>query len=98
MVLVSSGWCFLLMAPFYWAVDYKGYRKHTNWLKIYGTNSIVAYMLFSCIDFDGVSHSLLFGLKPYVGNFYPALIAAADAIIIYQILRQLYHKQIFLKV
>ncbi len=98
MVLVSSGWCFLLMALFYWAIDYKGYRKYTNWLKIYGTNSIVAYMLFSCIDFDGVSHSLLFGLKPYVGNLYPALIAAADAIIIYQILRQLYHKQIFLKV
>lgn len=98
MVLVSSGWCFLLMSLFYWAVDYKGCHKYSNWFKVYGTNSIVAYMLFSCIDFDGVSHSLLFGLKPYVGDFYPAIIATADAIIIYQILRVLYHRRIFLKV
>ena len=30
MVLVSSGYCFLLMALFYYIIDYKGYRKYTG--------------------------------------------------------------------
>ena len=42
MVLVSSGYCFLLMGLFYYWIDYKGHRKYTTWLKVYGMNSILA--------------------------------------------------------
>lgn len=98
MVLVSSGYCFLLMALFYWAVDYKRFNLPLGWLKIYGMNSIAAYMLATCINFNSVSGSLLFGLKQYVGDFYPFCIAAANAIIVYQILRIMYHRNIFLRV
>ena len=51
MVLVSSGYCFLLMALFYYLIDYKGWKKHGEWLKVYGMNSIMAYMLTMCINF-----------------------------------------------
>ncbi|MBR3858404.1 MAG: DUF5009 domain-containing protein [Bacteroidaceae bacterium] len=98
MVLVSSGWCFLLMALFYWVVDCKGYHKGLGWLKVYGTNSIAAYMMATCINFSSVSTSLLHGLKAYTGDFYPALIAAANAAIVYLILRWMYRQQVFLKV
>ncbi len=98
MVLVSSGWCFLLMALFYWVVDCKGYHKGLSWLKVYGTNSIAAYMMATCINFSSVSTSFLYGLKAYTGDFYPALIAAANAAIVYLILRWMYRQQVFLKV
>ena len=62
MVLVSSGYCFLLMALFYYIIDYKGWKKHTEWLKVYGMNSIVAYMLAMCVNFSCIGHSLFHGL------------------------------------
>ena len=98
MVLVSSGWCFLLMALFYWAIDCKRWTRYTNWLKIYGTNSIAAYMLTMCVDFGSVTGSLLHGLSSYLGSLYPALIAVANAVVVYQILRFMHHHGIYLKV
>lgn len=98
MVLVSSGYCFLLMGLFYYWIDYKGRRKGLIWLKIYGMNSIVAYMLAIVIDFSSISTSLFFGLEQYIEGFYPALIAASNAAIIFLILYVLYKCRIFLKV
>lgn len=49
MVLVSSGYCFLLMGLFYYWIDYKGHRSGITWLKVYGMNSIVAYMLANVV-------------------------------------------------
>lgn len=34
MVLVSSGYCFLLMGLFYYWIDYKGHRRNITWLKV----------------------------------------------------------------
>lgn len=45
MVLVSSGYYFLLMALFYYLTDYRRWRRGTGWLKVIGMNSIVAYLL-----------------------------------------------------
>lgn len=98
MVLVSSGYCFLLMAIFYYIIDCKGYRKYLQWLKIYGMNSIAAYMLAMCVDFSSVSRSFLFGLEQYLGNFYPVLISLSNAGIVFLILWWMYRKQIFLRV
>src|SRR5690606_34246952 len=43
MTLWSGGLCLLLMALFYYIVDYKGRSNGLDGLKIYGMNSIVAY-------------------------------------------------------
>ena len=98
MVLVSSGYCFVLMALFYWVIDCKGHNKHIGWLKVYGMNSITAYLLTMCINFTSVSSSLLYGVKQYVGDYYSALIALGNAAIVYFILWMMYRRKVFLKI
>jgi predicted acyltransferase len=98
MTLYSSGICFLLMALFYYLIDYRNYGKYLNWLKIYGMNSILAYMLYSILKLDGVSRSLLFGMEQYLGAYYPVLIRLANVSIIFFILWVMYRQKKFLKV
>ena len=98
MVLVSSGYCFVLMALFYWVIDCMGCNKHIGWLKVYGMNSITAYMLTMCVNFTSVSSSLLYGLRQYVGDYYSVLIALCNAAIVYLILWMMYRRQVFLKI
>lgn len=98
MVLVSSGYCFLLMAACYYWIDLCGHRSNLTWLKVYGMNSIAAYMLASVVGFGCIGDSLLHGFQQYIGAYYPALIAATNSLIIYLILRMLYNRKIFLKI
>ena len=98
MVLVSSGYCFVLMGIFYWWIDVRQHRRGIGWLKVYGMNSIMAYMLAMVVQFWCVSQSLLRGLEQYLGAFYPALIAASIATIIFLILWRLYKSNHFLRV
>lgn len=98
MVLVSSGYCFLLMGLFYYLIDYKGYNKNITWLKVYGMNSIVAYMLANVINFSCLGQSLFYGLEQYLGNYYSFLISLSNVLVIYVILWLLYKRNIFLKV
>ena len=98
MTLYSSGWCYILMALFYWLIDVKGYKKHTQLLKVYGMNSITAYMLTIVVSFSSISQSLFHGLEQYVGDYYHFIIALSNCTIIYLILRYMYKHQVFLKV
>lgn len=99
MVLVSSGYCFLLMAVSYYIVDVKCLRRGTEWLRVYGMNSIMAYMLAQCINFRSVAHSLFHGVEQYIGPaWYQVLMAASCSIIIYIILWRMYKLRIFLRV
>lgn len=98
MVLVSSGYCFLLMGVFYYWIDYKGHRRHLTWLKVYGMNSIVAYMLAETIRFGCIGESLLYGFEQYLGSFYPSLIVLGNAAVVFFILWVMYRQRIFLKV
>jgi predicted acyltransferase len=98
MTLFSSGICFLLMALFYYLVDYKNYGKYLNWLKIYGMNSILAYMLYELINFSSVSKSLFHGTEQFLGDYYLALISLANVSISLFILWIMHKNRLFLKV
>lgn len=98
MVLWSGGWCFLLMALFYYIVDVKGRSHGLNWLKIYGMNSIVAYCVGQVINFRSVAHSLFWGLEQYTGDYYPALLTLMNFLILFFILRWMYKMHIFVKI
>ncbi len=98
MVLVSSGYCFLLLGIFYYFIDYKGYNKHITWLKVFGMNSIVAYMLHEIVNFSSIGNSLFHGLEQYMGGYYAFLIGLSDVVIIYILLWQLYKRNLFLRV
>ncbi|MEA5043177.1 MAG: DUF5009 domain-containing protein [Petrimonas sp.] len=98
MTLWSGGLCFLLMALFYYIIDYKGRSKGLNWLKIYGMNSIVAYTLGMVINFRSVANSLLWGLEKYTGDYYSAILTFANFLILFFILQLMYKLRVFVKI
>jgi predicted acyltransferase len=98
MVFVSSGYCFLLMGLFYLWIDCLGHNKHLTVLKVYGMNSITAYVLSHVISFRSISKSLFFGLEQYVGDYYQVIIQVSNVAILFLILYILYKKKIFLRV
>lgn len=98
MVLVSSGYCFILMGLFYWWIDCRGHNKHLTLLKIYGMNSITAYVVSHVISFRSISKSLFFGLEQYVGDYYDFIIQFSNVTILFIILYILYRNKIFLRV
>ena len=98
MVLVSSGYCFLLMGLFYWWIDCRGHNKHLTLLKVYGMNSITAYVVSHVISFKSISKSLFFGLEQYVGDYYGFIICLSNVTILFIILYIMYRNKIFLRV
>ena len=98
MVLVSSGYCFLLMGLFYYWIDYNGHRSGITWLKVYGMNSIVAYMLANVVNFRCIGESLFYGLEQYMGSYYSFLMTLWNIGAVYVIIWFMYKRGIFLKV
>ena len=98
MVLVSSGYCFLLMGLFYYWIDYKGHRSGITWLKVYGMNSIVAYMLANVVNFRCIGESLFYGLEQYMVSYYSFLMTLWNIGAVYVIIWFMYKRGIFLKV
>lgn len=98
MTLFSGGICFLLMAIFYYVIDIKKWDKPFRWLKIYGMNSIVAYVLYETINFRSIGQSLFYGTEQFLGELYPALIETTQVGIIFGILFLLYKNNIFIKI
>lgn len=98
MTLYSGGWCFILLALFYWWIDVKNHKRGIKWLQFYGCNAITAYLLGEVINFRCVASSLLHGLEQYIGEWYPVVITAGNSLIIFAILAVLYKQKIFLKV
>ena len=86
-----------LALMFYW-VDYKGHTKGLEWLKYYGMNSIVAYVVAQVVNFRGVVESVSYGLRPYLGDYYSAWITVGSCLIVFLILRILYKNKIFIRV
>lgn len=98
MTLFSGGICFMLMALFFWWIDLRGHSKGLNWLKIYGMNSIVAYVVGEIVDFRSVAASVSFGLERIIGSeWYAAWLTFANFSIVFLILLILYRHRIFIK-
>jgi predicted acyltransferase len=99
MVLFSSGICYLLLALSFLLTDK---LKLTGWwvtgLRVFGLNSIAAYMLYETFGLGNIARALLHGFEQYTGNFYPFVIALGEFGIIYLILYHMYKYKIFLKV
>ena len=96
--LYSAGWCYLLLALFYWWIDVKGHTKGWGWLLYYGCNAITAYLIGEIVNFRGVAESLLHGTAQYLGGWYPVLITLCNSVILFFILKAMYRSRLFLKV
>ena len=98
MTLFTGGLCFLLLWLCYYLIDYKGYRKGLTLFKVYGMNSIAAYMLPKFIKVRAVLAALLYGLAYFFGDEWTAMIVTvANVVVQYYILYFMYKREIFLK-
>ena len=96
--LYSAGWCYLLLALFYWWIDVKGHTKGWKWLLCYGYNAITAYLIGEMIDFRGIAESLLYGTAQYLAGWYPVILTLCNSVILFLILKIMYRNRLFLKV
>jgi predicted acyltransferase len=98
MVLFSSGLCFLLMGLFFFIYDVCHLSLGLNFLKVYGMNSIVAYVISEVVNFRCMAHSVFWGLEQYLGAYYPCLLTFCQILIVFTILRLMYKNEVFVKV
>ena len=96
--LYSAGWCYLLLALFYWWIDVKGHTKGWGGLLCFGCNAITAYLIGEIVNFRGIAQSLLYGLEQYIGGWYPVLLTLCNSTIVFFILKVMYRAKLFLKV
>ncbi|TWT73814.1 hypothetical protein Pla123a_37080 [Posidoniimonas polymericola] len=67
-VLVSGGWCFLLLAALYWLIDIRGWRGWAWPLTVIGMNSIAIYVIANTMH--GLVDDML---RTHLGRDYDAL-------------------------
>ena len=96
--IYSAGWCYLLLALFYWWIDVKGHTKGWGWLLCFGCNAITAYLIGELVNFRGVAESLFHGTAQYLDGWYPVLLTLCNSIIVFLILKIMYRAGVFLKV
>ena len=96
--IYSAGWCYMLLALFYWWIDVKGHTKGWGWLLCFGCNAITAYLIGEMVNFRGIADSLLYGTEQYIGTWYPVLLTLCNSVIVFFILKVMYRAKLFLKV
>jgi predicted acyltransferase len=108
-VLISGGWCFLLMAFFYFFNDTLRWRTPAFPFVVVGMNSIAIYVMVHTIR-DFISSSLLTHvgkdpfdaaarcLNPDPTVFKPMLMGAAILLVLWLILLWMYRRRIFLRI
>lgn len=101
-VLFSGGWCFLLLAAFYWIIDV---RKHRRWafpLVVIGMNSIAIYCLVHLIDgFIMNSFYIHFGHAPFriFGEAYEQLLIGSLTLAVFWLLLWwMYRRKLFIRI
>jgi predicted acyltransferase len=99
--LFSGGICFALLAGFYAAIDWGGWKSWAFPLRVIGTNSIVAYVM-TWLFREQVANQLKIHLGEHIfstfGEAYaPMLLGAAIVLVQWLILLWLYRRKIFLK-
>ena len=96
--LYSAGWCYLLLALFYWWIDVKGHTRGWEWLLYFGCNAITAYLIGEIVNFRSIADSLLHGTAQYIDDWYPVLLTLCNSVILFLILKVMYREKLFLKV
>ncbi len=73
-VLWAGGWCFLLMALFYWMIDVKGWSRWSFFFVVIGTNAILVYFGQQVVDFDAIARFFLSGVEGVAGLVAPLVV------------------------
>lgn len=101
-VLFSGGWCFLLLAGFYYVIDVLNFKRGSHWLVIIGMNSIAAYVIAHVVE-DFTLKALRTHLgadtfRVFGAAYEPFVSGAAALFIMWLILYWMYKRKLFLKI
>lgn len=96
-VLYSAGWCFLLLALFYWIIDVKNNKKWAFFLVVIGMNAITIWVGQRLIDFEFTANALFLGFSKYLGIMAPVFLTFSVLSLKWLFLWFLYRRKIFLK-
>ena len=96
-VLYSAGWCFLLLALFYWTIDVRGYKQWAFFLVVIGMNAITIWVGQRLMDFEFTAHALFLGVSRHLGMVAPVFLALSVVTIKWLFLWFLYRQRIFLR-
>lgn len=99
-VLYSGGICVLMLAIFYLVIDIYKFRWGTKWMVILGTNAILGYVAWHLFEpaFTSVSAVFVDGLKRFIGDWYQTVLYFGSFMVIFLILKYMYHRKIFIKI
>ena len=97
-VLWSGGWCLLLLALFYGAIDMLGWRRWAFPFVVIGSNSLFAYVITHLFSFSPMARALVGGLARHVAPFGQLLHSVAVVALVWLILYYMYRKKTFLRV
>jgi predicted acyltransferase len=101
-VLFSGGWCFLMLAAFYFLVDIRQIRRPFFWLTVIGMNSIAAYILaHTVLVFIHQSFQIHLGgeYDQVFGANYASLVRGGAMLLVqWLVLRWMWKKRIFIKI
>jgi len=101
-VLFSGGWCFLLLALFYYLIDVRQWRGWAFPLVVIGMNSIAIYCLSHLIDhFIMDSFRIHFGASIFrvFGEAYEPLVSGGLTLLVFWlILYWMYKRKLFIRV
>ncbi|KQS31556.1 hypothetical protein ASG33_12165 [Dyadobacter sp. Leaf189] len=100
--LFSGGWCFLLLAAFYYIVDVKANSSKFLFLLVIGTNSIAAYILAHTID-SFIDQSFRIHISPHYDLIFGEglrSLVSGSVILFFEwwILYWMYKKKLFIKI
>ena len=99
MTLFAGGVCYLLLWLCYYLIDYKGCHWGLTLFKVYGMNSIAAYMMPKFIKLRAILGGLLAFLPLWLGDGWGTLlISITNVACQYLLLYYMYKREIFLKV
>lgn len=100
--LFSGGWCLLLLAAFYFAVEMPGWKAWTFPLVVIGMNSIAAYFMDHLwASFIKSALTTHFGKEAFLsfGKAYePLLLGGATLLVLWLLLLWMYRRKIFLRI
>ncbi len=101
-VLVSGGWCLLLLAAFYALVDVRGWRAWAFPLVVLGVNCIAAYVMdHFCPSFFRAALPRHFGARVFQifgAQYEPFVLGCCVVLVLWLILLWMWRRRIFLRV
>ena len=96
-VLVSVGYCLLLLAFFYWVIDVKKYKKWAFFFIVIGLNAITIYVIEWVVNFDVIAGYLVQGPAELAGSAKLLILALGALMLKWLLLWFLHRQKIFLK-